>query len=367
MVRRFVLIAVFTLLCLVGVLALRPLLSHPVLANFDGPATPDADRLVTGPVVPRAFYGRRLEPRAGVLHGAGQSDRASFDRYSAATGTHPMLWMTYVDLRDNLTVYTAQLAADLVHFDTPDAQVVPQIGLSLNRGLAQHHYEAQTSTGTDDAAIATLCGGLRALDRPVFVRVGYEFNGPWNGYQPEAYTAAFRRIAAALHACSPRIALVWNWSADAELDLQAAGYSTATAAQRRRGFYPGDDAVDWWAVNLFTPQGIVSPATAEFLQAAAQSRHPVMIGESSPKSVGTIRADARALWFAPYFGLLRANPGIKAFCYIDWNWAAYPQWADWGDARLEQSPGLLGWYRGQLDGLDPQNATTPAATAKLLH
>ena len=40
---------------------------------------------------------------------------------------------------------------------------------------------------------------------------------------------------------------------------------------------------------------------------------------------------------------------IKAFCYINWEWSTYPQWANWGDARLEEAPeSLVELYRQEL-------------------
>ena len=34
---------------------------------------------------------------------------------------------------------------------------------------------------------------------------------------------------------------------------------------------------------------------------------------------------------------MKRQPNVKAFCYINWNWAFYPQWSDWGDGRLEEN------------------------------
>lgn len=359
MVRSAVFIASLALLTVGAWFAVRPALRPTALAALDGtdasaPPAPDTA------YISRAFYGRRLEPRDGILQGAGQTDRGSFARYSAATGTHPALWMTYLDLREDLPSAFTKLRADLADLDAPDRQTLPQIGLALNGGKASGHHEAETASGADDAAIANLCNGVRSLQRPVYLRIGYEFNGPWNGYQPAPYVAAFRRIAAAMHTCTPNVATVWNWSVDAELDAQAAGYGAETLNSRLQSYYPGDDAVDWWALNLFTPQGLTAPATKAFLAVAAASRHPVMIGESSPKGFDTTDAAVRNRWFKPYFDLIRASPGIAAFCYIDWNWKAYPQWADWGDARLEQAPNLERWYRLQLQTLPLHHAEIPA-------
>ena len=114
-------------------------------------------------------------------------------------------------------------------------------------------------------------------------------------------------------------------------------------------YYPGDAWVDWWALNVFGAANLWSKATSGFLADADRHRMPVMIGESTPKghsvSEGARLVDA---WYAPYFGLIRRTPGIKAFCYIDWDWRAYPQWADWGNGRIEENPEVLGFYRREV-------------------
>lgn len=329
--------------------------AYAIRAHHRGSAVPEVDAAELRDIapVPRAHYGRRLEPAGNtVLHGAGQTDIQSFLDYTAAVApARPTVFMTYVDLRDDLPAFFAKLQADLnsgeqgrvkPQFGSRIArQLIPQIGLSLNRGQATQHYESETARGADDASITQLCEGLNALHRPVFLRPGYEFNGPWNGYLPTGYVAAFRRIAARVHTCAPQVALVWDWSADAEVDAESAG-NTAPAASRWQPFYPGDDAVDWWALNPFTPASLRSAASEQFLRAAAAARFPVMIAESTPKGYN-LQTSATAWddWFTPYFALIHRHPGIRAFCYINWNWAGYPQWSDWGDARIQTAPPTL--------------------------
>jgi hypothetical protein len=309
------------------------------------PSSPDGD-------APRAFYGRRLEPqRSVVLHGAGQSDETSFAAYTKAVApARPMLSMSYVDLRDDLRGYFARLRAELARY--PDL-IVPQIGLSMNAGEAKKHYEGDVARGVDDARLQQMCAGLRSLNRPAFLRIGYEFNGSWNGYEATSYVGAFRHIASTLRGCGlENVALVWDWSADAELDTEHGGFGSLWSgdpAKRYAAFYPGDDAVDWWGLNLFSEESLTAGATKAFLNDAARHRFPVMIGESAPTkhpvSEGRQVVDG---WYTPYFKLIRSSPGIKAFCYIDWDWRTYPQWASWGDSRIEDNPDVLRFYRGEV-------------------
>lgn len=326
-----------------------------------------AASLATTPAVPRVNFGHRLEPQANVvLHGAGQSDDASFRAYTQAVApARPMLSMSYVDLHDDLPAYFARLHAELATY--PDL-IVPQIGLAMNEGDARKHYEQEVADGVDDSRLRSLCAGLKSLDRPVFLRVGYEFNGTWNGYRAQSYVEAFRHVAQTIRGCGlENVALVWDLSAEAELDAENGGASAADASKRWDAYYPGDASVDWWAINLFRSEALTAPATRAFLAEAEQHRFPVMIAESTPfhhsVSAGQRSIDA---WFAPYFGLIRSQRSIKAFCYIDWDWSSYPQWKDWGDGRIERDPTVLTFYRSQVSAPLIASARGKVATEQLL-
>jgi hypothetical protein len=39
---------------------------------------------------------------------------------------------------------------------------------------------------------------IRQTNKPAFLRIDYEFDGPWNSYQPAAYVSAFQRIVSIL-------------------------------------------------------------------------------------------------------------------------------------------------------------------------
>jgi hypothetical protein len=309
----------------------------------------DAAVLAKAGAEERAFYGKRLEPRANqILQGAGQSDGASFRAYSnAVSPARPMLSMSYVDLHDDLAAYFAREKAELAAY--PEL-IVPQIGLAMNEGDAKKHYEQEVADGVDDSRLRALCAGLKSLDRPVFLRVGYEFNGGWNGYEPRPYVAAFRHVVQAVRGCGlENVAMVWDWAADQELDAERGGAAASGADARRDRFYPGDAWVDWWGINLFSKESLTAGATQGFLKDAERHGFPVMIGESTPLHLSVAEGQAVVdAWYAPYFGLMRSSKGIKAFCYIDWDWSGFPQWKDWGDARIETNAVVLRWYRAQV-------------------
>jgi hypothetical protein len=298
------------------------------------------------PFLPRTQFSRRLEPQGNtVLHGAGQSPDAFRHYYDAIGTSKPALFMTYVDLREDLASYFQTLAHDLDQY--APVRLIPQLGLMMtgSADAAHHpeqHYEDAVAAGDYDAQIGALCEGLRQLGRPVFLRIGFEFNGPWFGYAPVPYVAAWRRIVSALRQHDLHdVATVWCYY---PLPWQVAGQPDYWA------YYPGDDYVDWWAIDLFSAAEFTAEPTLAFLADAERHRYPVMIGESTPRWVGGVQGGAATwdAWFAPYFAFIRAHPVIKAFCYINWDWTTYPVWQDWGDARIEVNPVILERYQREL-------------------
>lgn len=279
---------------------------------------------------PRENYRALLEPVDGVYTGAGQ-DASGVDGYLRAVGKEsaPVIYMTYTGLKWNVDGDMARLAKDLADVEArTGAYCVAQIGLSMTvDGTPSAHYEDEVAAGKCDAAIDALSRGIRDLGHPVILRIGYEFNGAaWNGYKSESYKAAFRRVAQKIREQKLECATCWDASA------------TAGTMGNVMDFYPGDEWVDWWGINLFLPSEFSDPAVERFMKDARAHGKPVLIGESTPRSVSTLKGAASwKAWFARYFDFIAAHPGVKAFSYINWDWARYPQWSDWGDARLERN------------------------------
>ena len=132
-----------------------------------------------------------------------------------------------------------------------------------------------------------------------------------------------------------------------------------------RSFYPGDDVVDWWGVNVFQPgDGFNSLPNSvcvkSFVQAAESADFPVLIAEAMPRYIGTnsnwsytcshhmqdvCNVSSWNGWFDPFFDLLK-EPSVKGFSYIDRDCttdehAHKCSGGQWGDARIETSA-LLG-------------------------
>ena len=253
------------------------------------------------------------------------------------------------------------------------------IGLALD-ACKQADHAARIAAGDYDASLDRLVGYLKSLaPRQVFLRIGYEFDGPWNCYEPSSYRAAFRHVASALkQRQASNVMTVWQTAAWPDPGI-AGARSKLYDLRRKKHFerwYPGDDAVDWVGVSVFyrdlSQWAYVPPDRPEAAQeralAFARSRgKPVMIAESAPQGLRTggltrspiqrneatgITAQAAwTWWYEPFFDFVDKNRDvIRAVAYINTHWEAQPMWrckegvqagrpgcdnGNWGDSRIQ--------------------------------
>ena len=271
----------------------------------------------------RLNFGAPLEPVSRVLQGAGQ-DRPAWKSYCELmhpAGLMPEVFMAYTGVR-GLT--HERLHGFDAYTEGPYAAPIMQLGLSMTHdGKPDECYANEVAAGLHDKGIHALADYLKETGRPTLLRVGYECTGPWNGYQPDSYKEAYRRVVSLLRDAGARFASVWcvegGWTGPAW------------------NYYPGDDVVDWVSVDLFAPSHF--DLTEAFMQQTLQLRKPVLVGECTPRRVGVLDGEASwERWFQPFFSWIGRHPHVKGFCYINWEWSHYPQWKDWGDARLEACP-----------------------------
>ncbi len=297
----------------------------------------------------REYYGAVMEPPSRCISGAGQVDPESFLGYCSAmtNATLPLINMQYKSVdKDPSSIITTQKARyETIEAEYPWIRVIPQYGISMTHDGSPHqHYEHKVADGEYDENLRAICENLKALDRPLYLRIGYECNGSWNGYEPESYRRAFRYVANMVREYSIPAAIVWNV------------YPPAVPME----YYPGDEYVDWWSIDLFDKNDAPSSNTRKFLDSAHAHGKPVMIGESTPRGTGT--DDGKSDWddwFAPYFELIETSPGIKAFSYINWNWNDSP-WSSWGDARIENSAYISNAFAEKMESELYLHAPAPA-------
>ena len=193
---------------------------------------------------------------------------------------------------------------------TPSDQAFLSDGASLMISWATGDNRS-ILTGEHDDLIRKQAAAIRAIKKPVMLRMRWEMDRPnlratmWSG---EDYIAAWRYVRKMFR--QERADNVsWVWCPTAE------GFIRGDAP----AFYPGDDQVDWTCVDVyagfdFQPIGTLM---GPFLQWAAQRPKPIVIGE-----FGVARAwgsEARAAWLKDAERTFKANRQIKAVAYFESN------------------------------------------------
>lgn len=218
-------------------------------------------------------------------------------------------------------------------------------------GLALVGQEENIVDGRLDGKLKTIGEWMKKMSpRPVFLRIGYEFDGTeWNHYVPDTYIAAYKYIKDYLDRQGlDNVAYVW----------QSKGYGT-TAAEMQK-WYPGNEYVDWCAYSYF---GQPDKAMIEF---ARMKQKPVFIAEATPVfQEGEVYFDAdikkekvaRRIWdewFTGFFKTIEENQDVvKAFSYINVDWLAQPMWIDnvtfqQCDSRIQMSDYVSGHWRKKM-------------------
>ncbi len=312
--------------------------------------------------------------------------------------------------------------------DFPEAAVA--IGLSFTdnlfgegdpRNCKQRAIRGIAATGDKDikeltaeyrALVDKMIIRLKEIERPVYLRIGYEFDGVWNCYRPDPFKKTFRYIKSRIDALEANnIATVWQTAALLVDDFGGdVDYSFSKPGHLDK-WYPGDDVVDWIGLSTFhggnflqhqfkgfvrsrikyTPPRVLQNALLDF---AREHEKPVMIAEAAPQAYSTsllvssasfYRSDrpitAERLWdawYADWFSFIEDNTDIvRAVAYINTQWDATPMWrcdlgaqkkpgdyvpvdpkapnnpacparGYWGDSRVEANPYILKKFKAEL-------------------
>ncbi|WP_171058102.1 glycosyl hydrolase [Modestobacter altitudinis] len=255
-----------------------------------------------------------------------------------------------------------------------------------------------------DAVAADLAGRLEEWNRsgvPVVVRFAHEMNGSWYawGQQPAAYVAAFRRVAAAVHAGAPGSAMMWapNYggghpfaggpyqavagSPDAAV-LDTDGDGAVTALDDPYApYWPGTDVVDWVGMSLYhwgdvapwgenevpEPGKLVAQLTGEYVGLGGDDRalpdfhgvygvgydKPLAVPETAalyvPGAGGADEAAVKQSWWRQVFdpGLHQALPRLAMVNWFEWDKqeSEVDAEVDW---RVTADPALRSAYAADL-------------------
>lgn len=193
----------------------------------------------------------------------------------------------------------------------------------ISIGLAMVDHVDKVAGGLHDDLIKELGQWIKGAVRPVFLRIGYEFDGwSWNRYNKNMYLKAWSHIRNIFEKMGiENVAYVW----------QSKGHGSGQHILEE--WYPGDDLVDWCGYSYF------HNPDQEMLDFARKHNKPVFIAEATPLLTLNGRYDNTDLnikevaertwkeWFKPFFSTIKENSDvIKAFSYINVDWKVQPMW-----------------------------------------
>ncbi len=228
--------------------------------------------------------------------------------------------------------------------------------MALAIGLEIVNHEGEIARGEQDSLVMALGTWIKSLgERPVFLRIGYEFAGEWNHYNREEYIAAFKHFKNTYDKMGiQNIAYVWQ------------SHGWGLTMEQLETWYPGDDYVDWVGYSFFSRWDEVV-----MLDFARKVKKPVFIAEATPTiSTATVKtngktkatdlsnpADAEEAWdkwFVPFFKTIHDNEDIvKAISYINCHWKSHEMWKNnptfqGVDARLQESPKIAAKWKKEM-------------------
>lgn len=248
-------------------------------------------------------------------------------------------------------------------------------GLSMTEDYAPNGL-TKIANGDYDAEITRLANFIKDKKKPVFVRIGYEFDGHWNtGYSNTTnYKNAYKRIVDIIRPIAPNFVSVWQ-ACTSPIDDIIEGYHEDIST-----WYPGDDYVDWMAYSWFLSSTQQISLTDELIAYAKLRGKPVMVAESTPQGYDLKNLTHRDIstlidgspgtnsvsktsdqiwneWFKPYFDYIHTNSDvIRAVAYINANWDAQAQWGSpynqgyWGDSRTEVNADIRAKWLAEIEG-----------------
>jgi hypothetical protein len=300
-----------------------------------------------------AVQGPYLPPEGKRLLIIGQDFQSNRD-YDAYVGPVPAGVMSYMSITD-LRGLTSDLGSGV---EQNNAGLLFQTYPNSVLQLAVHMVGSlgAINNGQYDGNIDTLISTLKSWKRPIFLRWGYELDGPWNSYDPAQFKSAWIRVHNKIKASgATNIVMVWHSSSA----CTSAGKQDTYNNRPTGDWWPGAQYVDWIAISYFQPEFCSNLALNNVLDIARAQNKPVMIGESTVRGRNlssltysntwnrndNISTTANAIWsswFAPYFTYINNNADvIKAVSYINANWDVQSLWKApypngyWGDTRVQ--------------------------------
>lgn len=184
-------------------------------------------------------------------------------------------------------------------------------------------------------------------EHPFLIRIGYEFDGNWNKYDPKNFKLAFQRIVKALQS--------------ANLKNFATVYASSSMAKPEQfiEYDPGTEYYDWVGYSWWGGDRDGEAA----LDFARKVNKPIFIAEATPRGHFFDRENSEKVWnswFKKFFEHIEENKDIiRAISYINANWDEQDMWKgeNWGQTRLETAPILKSRWLEKMAGSRFVNAS----------
>ena len=261
------------------------------------------------------------------LHDAAFS-KTQMATWIAKVGTTPKVFQWFLDWGHYVNNPTVDYAGD-GSFNTNywDAAIAAAPGVAPLMTWEPFNYAgsfpqatyslANINAGHFDATINGMASNIAAWGKPLLVRLAHEMNGSWypwglgvNGNTAAQYITMWRKVVTAFRmAGASNVRWVWCPNVD-----------QATMAQ----FYPGDDYVDWIALDGYN-KGAVNGNTwitfqnmliSSYNQICAITTKPLMIAETASNETGGDKPQ----WIRDMFAMIpTAFPRIRAVIWYDYN------------------------------------------------
>jgi hypothetical protein len=155
-----------------------------------------------------AIGGKFAPPAGRTLLIIGQ-DTDSIDDYAESTKIVPAGVTNYTSLSKMEGIHETANYGSGPH--NLDYLAETYLDSTIAVGLSMVDFLHHAGSGFADTEIDQMLDAFASYDRPVYVRFGYEFDGPWNHYDPEEYVAAWQHFFNRMQAKGvTNVALVWQ-------------------------------------------------------------------------------------------------------------------------------------------------------------
>lgn len=267
-----------------------------------------------------------------TIYGAGYGDNATLGAVAPAgvSSYYSLTTAPGAGLTSEIDWGTGPLHADAYLNNSYWNNSVICLGLYMQDGNNTVLSDV-VSGGRDEELDALITWLQKVAPRPVFLRIGYEFDYQYAG-NPQGYVDAWKYVVDLIRSKGlNNVAFVWQ---------AASGIGEWDTLSQ---WYPGDEYVDWLGFSYFEYDGTLTEGSG-IIAAAKTLQKPVMIAESTPRGAHlNVSAEANTAWtgfFSRMFTLIESNSDVvKALCYINQDWDAQSYWYDqgWGNSRIQDT------------------------------